>query len=361
MGMTKLLQDILKEPLELTKSLTYTLGAGRPALDAAANILKKAQPVYLIGIGSSYSAGLAMITFFNAVGSPAILFDAAEFLLFGEVPESAVVVVLSRSGKSGEIVKLLPKLTARGAKIIAITNTPESPLAEQADVVLHMMASFDNAVSVSMYSAMALVGGLLAVATEDQLTDSLAAQLGSAFKALGTKLSVWKEQIEASGWLDTKAPMYLLARGASFASANEARLLWEEAAKVPATALTSGTFRHGPQEVIRQGMRFAVWIEKEKSRIQDLALTQDLRKLGVKVLAIGQDLPPNAGDLVLEIPSIPAEWQFLLDIVPIQMVSECLARFGNQNCDEFRLCSYIVEDEGGLIGPDTKLEEVTAR
>jgi hypothetical protein len=51
----------------------------------------------------------------------------------------------------------------------------------------------------------------------------------------------------------------------------------------------------------------------------------------------------------------------VLDIVPIQMAAECLARFGNQNCDEFRLCAYIVEDEGGLIGPDTKLEEVMAR
>ena len=359
--MTKFLDDILKEPTELLKTLSYTLGDGRAALDEAANILKKVQQVYLIGIGSSYSAGLAMITFFHAAGRPAILLDAGEFLLFGEVPEDAAVVVLSRSGKSGEIVKLLPKLKARHARIIAITNTPESPLAQQADVVLHMMASFDHAVSVSMYSAMALLGGLLAVAIEGKLNDALPAELQKSFISLGTKLNSWKEQIESSGWLDAKAPMYLLARGASFASANEARLLWEEAAKLPATALTSGNFRHGPQEVIRRGMRFAVWIEKEKSRNQDLAMAQDLKKLGAKVLVIGQDLPAGAGDLVLQVPTIAAEWQFVLDIVPIQMASECLARFGNQNCDEFRLCAYIVEDEGGLIGPDSKLEEFAAK
>src|SRR5882724_9092294 len=140
--MTKLFQDILKEPVELSKSLTYTLGAGRAALDEAANILKKAQPIYLIGIGSSYSAGLAMITFFHAAGRPAILFDAAEFLLFGGVPQNAAVVVLSRSGKSGEIIKLLPKLTVRRAKIIAISNTPKSLLAKQADEVMQMIANF---------------------------------------------------------------------------------------------------------------------------------------------------------------------------------------------------------------------------
>jgi hypothetical protein len=77
-------------------------------------------------------------------------------------------------------------------------------------------------------------------------------------------------------------------------------------------------------------------------------------------MAIGQDLPASAGDLVLQVPSLPAEWQFVLDIIPMQIASECRARFGNQNCDEFRLCAYIVEDEGGLIGPDSKLEESVA-
>jgi len=353
--MTKLFLDILKEPVELSKSLSHTLGAGRAALDEAANTLRNAQHIYVVGIGSSYSAGLAMVTFFNAAGRPATLYDAAELLYFGEISPNAAVVMLSRSGKSGEIVKVLPRLAARGAKVIAITNTPDSPLAQQADITLNMMASFDNAVSVSMYSAMALVAGLLAVATEGKLTDSLVAALQNAFTVVGTQLEAWKKQIEASGWLDTKAPMYLLGRGASFASANEARLLWEEAAKLPATALNSSTFRHGPQEVIRKGMRFAVWIDREKSRNQDLAMAQDLQNLGAKVFAIGQDLPLSAGDLVVQIPVLPSAWQFVLDIVPIQIASECLARLGNQNCDEFRLCSYIVEDEGGLIGPGTKL------
>src|SRR5262249_17525155 len=104
-----------------------------------------------------------------------------------------------------------------------------------------------------------------------------------------------------------------------------------------------------------------IWIEREKTRIQDLALAEDLRKLGVKVLAIGQDLPVKAGDVVLQIPPVPAEWQFVLDIIPIQIAAECLARLGNQNCDGFRLCPYIIEDEGGLLGSGAKLEGAAAQ
>jgi glutamine---fructose-6-phosphate transaminase (isomerizing) len=356
--MTKLYKDILGEPIELSKSLTYTLGDGRAPLDKAANILNSAEHIYVVGIGSSWNAGLAVLSFFSAAGRPAILCDASELLHFGDVAENAAVVVLSRSGKSTEIVKLLPKFASRRAKIVAITNTPDSLLAQQAHVVLKMMAGFDNAVSVSMYSVLAMIGGLLARAAEGKVDDSLAAELQHSITSAGARLGSWSEQISASAWMDTNASTYLLARGASLASCHEGRLLWEEAAKLPASAMSAGSFRHGPQEVIREGMRVILWIEREKMRAQDLALAVDLRKLGVKVLAIGQDLPVTAGDLVLQIPAIPAEWQFVLDIIPVQVAAECLSRAGNQDCDAFRLCQYIVEDEGGLIPSEANLAGV---
>ena len=75
------------------------------------------------------------------------------------------------------------------------------------------------------------------------------------------------------------------------------------------------------------------------------------------MMAIGQDLPAEAGNLVLQVPSVPAEWQFVLDIIPVQIAAESLAALGNQNCDEFRLCQYIIEDEGGLLSSESPLPE----
>ncbi len=122
--------------------------------------------------------------------------------------------------------------------------------------------------------------------------------------------------------------------------------------------MPTGGFRHGPQEVVREGLRIALWIDRETLRTQDLALAEDLRRLGVKVLLIGQDLPSNAADVVLQIPAIRREWQFLIDIIPIQIAAELLAHAGKQDCDTFRLCQYIVEDEGGIIPRDARLEGV---
>ena len=359
--MTKLFQDIAREPVELLKTLTFTLGEGKSSLEEAARILRESAHIYVVGIGSSWNAGIAVQSFFNASGRPAFLCDASEILHYGDIPTNAAMIVLSRSGKSTEIVKLLSKLAPTHPKVIAITNTPDSPLALQADVVLKMMASFDHAVSVSMYSTMAMVGALLACAVERDLDDSLGVEVQDSLSNVSPRLNLWREQIADSDWLDTKSPTYLLARGASIASCHEGRLLWEEAAKLPASAMPTGGFRHGPQEVIREGMRVALWINQEIRRAEDLVLAEDLRILGVKVLLIGQDLPPNAGDLVLQIPQIRPQWQFLIDIIPIQITAELLAHSGGQDCDTFRLCQYIVEDEGGLLRPDMRLEAIAKK
>jgi fructoselysine-6-P-deglycase FrlB-like protein len=111
----------------------------------------------------------------------------------------------------------------------------------------------------------------------------------------------------------------------------------------------SASFRHGPQEIVGKDVRFGIWIDGARMREQDLALARDLRKLGARVMLIGQQLPDDAGDLVFQLPEIASEWQFLIDIVPAQLVAEKLARVSGSDPDTFRLCSFVVEDDGGLL------------
>jgi hypothetical protein len=84
-------------------------------------------------------------------------------------------------------------------------------------------------------------------------------------------------------------------------------------------------------------------------RGQDLALARDLKRLGASVMLIGQDITADAGDLVFHLPDMPAEWQFLIDVIPAQLTAERLPGLSEVDCDSFRLCSYIVEDDWGLL------------
>jgi fructoselysine-6-P-deglycase FrlB-like protein len=195
-----------------------------------------------------------------------------------------------------------------------------------------------------------MAGALLACEATGHLAQSLHDELLQALEGAATAIPQWRKIIEQSSWLDAgNDATYFLARGASLASCHEARLLWEEAAKRSATALTAGGFRHGPQEVVRDGFRAGIWIGVNRMRMQDLELAHDLRRLGARVLLIGQQLDGGAADCVLCLPAIPAEWQFLIEIIPIQIAAERLAILRGEDPDSFRLCSYIVESEGGLF------------
>ena len=125
--------------------------------------------------------------------------------------------------------------------------------------------------------------------------------------------------------------------------------MWEEGVKSPATSMGTGSFRHGPQEIVGKDVRFGLWIDGAKMREQDLAVGRDLRKLGARVMLIGQRLPDDAGDLVFQLPEIASDWQFLIDIIPAQLVAERLARLSGVDPDTFRLCSFVVEEESGLL------------
>jgi glucosamine--fructose-6-phosphate aminotransferase (isomerizing) len=387
--MTHFLRDILRQPEELQRSLEHLSGAGQAALDAAVAAVRSARHVYLTGIGSSWHAGLNVSALFQFGARPVYLVDAAELVQFAAIPAESVLIVISRSGRSVEIVQLLAKARESGATVIGITNAADGTLAREAQISIVIPVAMDHAISVNTYTTLALAAGMLATSvvaegnafpqglkpnpgtssmsdlkvrppnelaladSRSRLAASLADSLSLAFAAAGRAIPGWQGQIDKSEWLAPRSTTYFLARGSSLGSAYEARLMWEEGVKSPATAMGAASFRHGPQEIVQKDMRFGIWIDGARMREQDLALARDLRKLGARVMLIGQQLPEDAGDLVFQLPEISSEWQFLIDIIPAQLAAERLARLSGSDPDTFRLCSFVVEDEAGLL-PKTK-------
>ena len=353
--MTHFLNDIRRQPEELQRTLDHFSGAGRGAVDAAVAAANAARHVYLTGIGSSWHAGLNVSVLFQLGARPVYLVDAAELVQFAAIPAESVLIVISRSGRSVEIVQLLAKARESGATVIGITNAAEGALAREAQIGMVVPVALDHAISVNTYTTLALTAGILAdsvrrTARNGCATDAaLAHSLSRSFAAAGAEIPRWQAQIESSAWLAPRSTTYFLARGSSLGSAHEARLMWEEGVKSPATAMGTGSFRHGPQEIVAQDVRFGMWIDAAKMREQDLAVARDLRKLGARVMLIGQRLPDDGGDLVFQLPEIPSEWQFLIDIIPAQLVAERLARLSGSDPDTFRLCSFVVVDEAGLL------------
>jgi glucosamine--fructose-6-phosphate aminotransferase (isomerizing) len=347
--MTHFLQDILRQPAEIRRTIDFLRGPGQRRLAEAAAAVRNSRHVYLTGIGSSWHAALTAGPLFSLGARPVYMQDAAELLQFATIPAGAVIVAISRTGRSVEIVHLLAKARECGAIVIGVTNSEDGPLAREAQIPIVVATKFDHGISVNTYSTLALAAGALAAASVGAEDYTLSDAVPDAVMESDRAIAGWQGQIAKTAWLLPGAVCYFLGRGSSLGSCHEARLLWEEGAKSPATAMGTGGFRHGPQEMVAEGSRFGMWIDGSRMRGQDLTVARDLRRLGASVMLIGQDIPEDAADLVFRLPKIPPPWQFLIDIIPAQLAAERLAQLSGVDCDSFRFSSYIVEDEWGLL------------
>lgn len=348
-GSSRYLADWYGQPASLIRS-AIALDDQWPQVLAAAEWLRQCSPLIITGIGSSYHAGLALDAFLARRGWVTKVVDASELIYYHPIPPGSGVIVASRSGQSVEIVKLMEKCHALRVPVAAVTNAPESPLAAHARSVIHLRTDFDHLVSLRMYTA--LVQGLLALGAAicDPSVASPADFLVQAWRSVAERLEAWHALIRESGFFRHGAVYYALGRGGSWASANEARLLLEECGKAGATALTTGAFRHGPQEVIDHRFRALLWVPTDfPLREYDLALAEDIQKTGARCLIIGTDLQqvPFSG-LTVELPPIAPDWQPILDVIPAQIGAYEHALSWGKDPDAFTYCPYVISTEGGL-------------
>jgi glutamine---fructose-6-phosphate transaminase (isomerizing) len=77
-------------------------------------------------------------------------------------------------------------------------------------------------------------------------------------------------------------------------------------------------------------------------RDQDLSVAHDLRELGASVMLVGENLPRNAADLVCQLPTSPPGWQFVIDVLPVQLAAERLSRLSGVESRGIPECSLTV-------------------
>jgi arabinose-5-phosphate isomerase len=126
--------------------------------------------ILVTGMGKSYHIGQKIAATLASTGVPATVLHPAEAMHgdIGMLQAGDLVLALSYSGESDELVTLLPLLRSYSVKIIAITGNPESTLGREADVVLDASVEreacpFNLVPTASTTSALAL-GDALAIA-----------------------------------------------------------------------------------------------------------------------------------------------------------------------------------------------------
>ena len=277
--------------------------------------------------GTSDHAGIyAQYALGGRAGLPVALATPSLTSRYETPPRMAggLVIGISQSGRSPDVVAVVAEATRQGAVTAAITNEPESPLAEAANHVLSLRAGRERSIAATKtYTAELLVIAMLAAALTDD--EAAGADLQRVPDAQASALSASERARELAESYAGMSGCVVLGRGYNLATAFEWALKLKELAYVHAQAYSTADFQHGPVASLGYG-------DHVLAILADGPLAADLSEL---VAGLRRDRHariitlagrPTSGVDHLPFPDELPEWLSpMVDIVPAQLFTAALA------------------------------------
>ena len=304
--------------------------------------------VFIAARGTSDNAARYANYVWGAInGLPVALAAPSLFTYYNHPPRlrGSLVVGISQSGRSPDIVSVITEGKQQGCLTLAITNDAGSPLAKAADFVLNIEAGPENAVAATKTYTAQLMG---------------VAMLAAAMKRDG---ALWEEllrvpdRIQASLGAESEianiAPRFrgtsksiVLSRGFNYATACEWALKLKELASMEAEPYSSADFVHGPIAMVDG--RFPIFAVVAKGAvapqsIQVLKTVKEERSAEILMIS-NMNEALSMADISLPLPSEIPEWLTpLVAIVPAQLFCHHLAVAKNLDTESPRGIKKITE------------------
>jgi glucosamine--fructose-6-phosphate aminotransferase (isomerizing) len=287
--------------------------------------------IFLAARGTSDNAGLYAKYLWGAFNQmPIALAAPSLFSIYGRPPalRHALVVGISQSGQSPDIIGVVAEGKRQGAPTLVITNDPDSPLAQAAEFVIDIGAGTEKAVAATKtYTAQLLAIAMLSVGVSED-SERLA--------ALRRVPELVEQALALDATLEQAAERYrymsqcvVLGRGYNYATAYEWSLKLKELAYVVAEPYSSADFQHGPIAIVEHGFPVLAVAPGGAVYADMLALLRHLaHERGAELVVISdEDEALALARTPLRLPLDLPEWLSpLVSIVPGQLFSYHLTR-----------------------------------
>lgn len=337
-------RDLCDQPQALEDTL-QGLRAQDPLLRLAERLRAgEFQRIVLTGMGSSYHGLHPLNLQLIHAGWGPVMVETSELVHYQAelLGSETLVVVVSQSGRSAEVVRLVEENRGR-ATLLALTNTENSPLAERANAAVLTRAGEEFSVSCKTYLASLVALEWLAAVLCGRDPESARNRLLPAAAAVRDYLSHWRGHVEElSGRLAGIRQLFLVGRGSSLAAVGTGALIVKESDRFASEGMSSAAFRHGPLEMLNQHTFVAVFSGPEKTKRLNRGLAEELRARGAPCALIGSEQTTGS---VFSIPDLGESIRPVLEILPVQMVTLALAAAAGREPGTFAFASKITAVE----------------
>jgi glucosamine--fructose-6-phosphate aminotransferase (isomerizing) len=339
-------QEVAEQPA----AIAATLEALRPLRARIAQLALGRQQILFVARGSSDNAAIygryLLEVHAGRTGAPAAPSVATHYRRELDL-SGALVVCVSQSGQTEEIVQTQEWARRCGAATIAVTNVAGSPLAEAADLAMVTRAGPERAVPATKTFTTQLTAMAI-----------LATALGSDPKALDADLDRVPAEIEklianragvdeAVTLLARTNEVLVSGRGLAHAAAVETALKLEETCLRPVRGLSYADLKHGPIAIVDPQMVSIVLAAADGPMLSGLSeLLGDLRSRGALTVGIGGDSRfAAAADVSVAGPDLPEAVAPIALVVAGQLIAEGLARALGLNPDAPRGLNKVTQTD----------------
>jgi glucosamine--fructose-6-phosphate aminotransferase (isomerizing) len=318
-------EGIRAQPTVLTRS--------RAVVTAGLDRIPPVRPgdvVALVGVGASDHAARTAAVEWRAAGLRAYAVSAAELATghAGADVVADVVVAISESGRSAETLEAARQVRARTT--VAVVNDAGSPLARACDAVVALSSGPDSPIYTTGYTATLQALGLLGARWSGRPADPSA--LGELARLVLDRAADDAE--ERAARLDAARIVDVVGSPAAAATVGEGALLLRESARLLTAAHETRGYLHGPMEPLDPRTALLVI-----GNGREVRLARDTAVLGCPtvLLTTDPDVEPDGALDVVRLPRAGSPLgQAVLDILPVQLLAEAVARRRGLAVDGFR-------------------------
>ena len=342
-----MLKEIHEQPESLKRLLEDNLKDGKIDLTEsglAENWLDNYDKVHIVACGTAYHSGaLAKYLLEDKLRIPVEVEVASEYRYRNPIiNERTLMIVVSQSGETADTLAALRLAKSKGAGVLALTNSRDSSIARESDMVIYLKAGPEIAVaSTKAYTNMVAAFYILLIdgmRQRQEISEDLTAEYTSDLIKLPEMIRQLSEQSKkqikeiADKYAD-KENIFFIGRNTDYTLALEGALKLKEISYIHAEAYPAGELKHGTLALIEEDVPVVALGSRADVFSKLFSNLKEVKARGAETLLITEEeqkFEKDSVDHLIELPLLNQDFAGLLAIIPLQL----LAYYTALNCGE---------------------------